>query len=80
MPKPKGIMPMMGAIQWTCFSAVQPYQKKLIGRTHAKKIVCGSRISHSNFPPFRAVSFTTTWSLVVAITRRPSMNPIPMPR
>lgn len=80
MPTPKGNIPMIGTIQNTCLSAVQPYQKKLIGRMQAKMIIVGRRISGSNFPPFFAVAAETIRSFVKAIIARPPMKPKPIPR
>lgn len=45
----------------------------------AKKIISGKRISGSN-RPLRAVSFSRTLSLVLAVKAIPAMKPMPMPR
>ena len=73
-------MPIIGTIQCTCFSAVQPYQKKVIGRMQAKMIIKGRRISGSNTPLFFEVDLTSILSLVRPMNISPQIKPMPMPR
>ena len=66
MPKPKGIRPMMGTIQWTLLSAIQPYQKKVMGMKNAKNMQAGRRISGSKTPLLALVIRTTVASEICA--------------
>lgn len=79
IPKPKGMRPMMGTIQWTALSTDQPYQKKVIGIHSAKNMQAGRRISGSKTPSLARVMRITVASEILATTIMPLMKPMPRP-